>query len=291
MLRDGGTEKAGRPWRFVAAYYAIACGVSWLVWLPLVLGQDGLRVLRVAPPLPLTIGLGTLGPLVGCYLTHRAQTGNWRAVSLVSADARRLAWILLGPALVFLCWFVVLPSLVSKGSPVSWHWHPRALAALPGSMFGASLLAGPLFEEFGWRGFLQPRLQDLLPSWAAALCVGLLWAAWHGPLFLVPGWSSASPFTFLLIMTGLSVMMALGFNASGQVLPVAILMHSAFNGSPSALGGYLEEVLLRDYPPADWSIAAAFLLGGAVATLLTRGRLLADGSHFMGTASSSKRTA
>ena len=62
--------------RPVAIYYAIACGVSWLLWAPLVLGQDGLRLLRIAPPVPVSIGVGTLGPLAACYLAHWLRAGN-----------------------------------------------------------------------------------------------------------------------------------------------------------------------------------------------------------------------
>jgi len=261
--------------RFAAMYCAIACGVSWLLWLPLVLGQDGLRVLRIAPSVPISVGLGTLGPLVACYLTHRVQTGNWRAVRLFSPDMLRLAWLLLGPALVGFCWFIVFPRLVSEGNPISWRWHPGARLAVVGAMFGLNLLAGPLFEEFGWRGFLQSHLQELLPPWLAAICVGFMWAAWHSPLFLVEGWTSASPLVFLLVMTGMSLVLAVGFNASGQLVPVAVLMHSAFNTAPRALGNYLQGVALRSYPPGDWLAAGAFLISGAAMVLVTGGKLLA----------------
>jgi membrane protease YdiL (CAAX protease family) len=146
-------------------------------------------------------------------------------------------------------------------------------------MFGPNLLAGPLFEEFGWRGFLQSRLQEFVPPWFAAVCVGLMWAAWHSPLFLVAGWTSSSPLVFLLIMTGVSLVVAVGFNASGQLVPVAVLMHSAFNASPRALGDYLQGVAVRSYPPGDWLVAAAFLIAGAGVALLTGGKLLANGPH------------
>ena len=53
-------------------------------------------------------------------------------------------------------------------------------------------------------------------------------------------------------------------------------MHSAFNAAPQALGDDLRGVALREYPPGDWLIAGAFLLGGAVAVLATRGELFAS---------------
>ncbi|HZS53921.1 MAG TPA: hypothetical protein VFA65_05930 [Bryobacteraceae bacterium] len=48
------------------------------------------------------------------------------------------------------------------GSPATWHWHP-VMNGLLGSMFNYNRLGGSLFEEFGWHGFLQPRLQQVMP--------------------------------------------------------------------------------------------------------------------------------
>jgi membrane protease YdiL (CAAX protease family) len=107
-------------------------------------------------------------------------------------------------------------------------------------------------------GLLQSRLQQILPFSAAAVCVGVLWAAWHLPLFLFRGWSSAPPAVFVLIMIGLSLVMAFAFNVSGGSVAVAILMHSAFNASPRFLEGYLNSVPTRDYPSAKSSSLLPF---------------------------------
>jgi hypothetical protein len=142
-------------------------------------------------------------------------------------------------------------------------------------MFNYNLFGGPLFEEFGWRGFLQTRLQQVLPPWIAAICVGIMWAAWHLPLFLV-GWSSASPLIFTFIVVGLSVIMAFAFNASGRAVAVAILMHSAFNASPSFLPSYLGSTTIRDYPPSEVLLGFSFLLLAVAAVVFTGGRLFAE---------------
>jgi membrane protease YdiL (CAAX protease family) len=141
-------------------------------------------------------------------------------------------------------------------------------------MFNYNLFGGPLFEEFGWRGFLQSRLQEVLPPWIAAICVGILWGIWHFPLFLV-GWSSASPAAFMLITVALSVIMAFAFNASGRALLVAIMMHSAFNASSRFLPGFLGKVPTREHPSAEVFIGCSFLLVAAAAVIFTRGRISA----------------
>lgn len=37
-------------------------------------------------------------------------------------------------------------------------------------------------EELGWRGYLTPKLEELMPTPAAVTVTGIIWALWHGPL-------------------------------------------------------------------------------------------------------------
>lgn len=53
--------------------------------------------------------------------------------------------------------------------------------------FGYTMVSGPLSEEFGWRGFAQPRLRLGLGRVRTALVLGLCWGLWHLPLFFLPG--------------------------------------------------------------------------------------------------------
>jgi len=42
-------------------------------------------------------------------------------------------------------------------------------------------------EEFGWRGFLLPRLRRLLPPVVAVPVMAVIWGGWHLPMFFVAG--------------------------------------------------------------------------------------------------------
>lgn len=257
----------------VALYYAIACGWAWLVWIPLVLGQGGLKLIPVHVSLPLFVCIGTLGPTFGCFIAHRVETGNWKAVRLVPRDRWRWLWLLVGPILVLVVFFIIFPTLFSKGNPTGWHWHPAALLGIWVPMFNYNLFGGPLFEEFGWRGFLLARFQKEMAPWAAAICVGVMWATWHLPLFLLAGWSSASFPTFMLILTGLTILMAYALNASGKAVLVAILMHSAFNASSRFIGPFLGNTPTREHPSPTLLIGFAFLAAAVIVIAFTRGRL------------------
>jgi CAAX protease family protein len=45
---------------------------------------------------------------------------------------------------------------------------------------------GPVGEEFGWRGFLQPKLQSKFGPLYASLLIGTIWGFWHLPSFFAP---------------------------------------------------------------------------------------------------------
>jgi membrane protease YdiL (CAAX protease family) len=259
----------------VLLFFAIACGFAWLAWMPLVLGPAGLKLHQHPVSLPVSACIGTLGPLLACFISHRVQTADWQAVRLLPRSRLQMIWLIAGPLLVFFCFFLLFPAFISKGNPRAWHWHVSALVGLWVPTFNYNLFGGPLFEEFGWRGFLQSQLQQVLPPWIAAICVGIMWAAWHLPLFLV-GWSSASPLVFTFIVVGLSVLIAFAFNASGRAVVVAILMHSAFNASPSLFPSFLGSVPTREHPPAELLLACSFLMTAIAVVMVTRGRLFAS---------------
>lgn len=48
-------------------------------------------------------------------------------------------------------------------------------------------LAGPLSEEFGWRGYVQPSLRQYYGRVAVTVVLGAAWGLWHVPLFFREG--------------------------------------------------------------------------------------------------------
>jgi membrane protease YdiL (CAAX protease family) len=137
---------------------------------------------------------------------------------------------------------------------IGWRWYLAALAlVILGStgqitlnyLFGHSfdfslfltqlpsflplILIGPLSEELGWRGYAQTRLQKRWNPLISGLVVGMVWAFWHLPLFLVIGTSQHElhiPFAgFFCGVTAVSVLMAYLHNHTHGSIWTAIFFH------------------------------------------------------------------
>ena len=51
------------------------------------------------------------------------------------------------------------------------------------------MIIGGGLEEIGWRGFLQPTLEKMMPFWLSAIVVGVIHGLWHLPLYFIHGTS------------------------------------------------------------------------------------------------------
>lgn len=93
------------------------------------------------------------------------------------------------------------------------------------------LLIG-LGEEYGWRGFALPKLQQKQNALVASLILGLVWGFWHFPSYLIGvGVPLDMPFdAFMVWVIGATILMTWVYNNTQSVL-MAILMHMAANAT------------------------------------------------------------
>lgn len=91
------------------------------------------------------------------------------------------------------------------------------------------VILGPLSEEFGWRGFLQKRVNAEFSPVIGSTIIGVVWALWHLPLFYLPGTSQHDfniPFLpFLVSLVFTSYIYTFVYIKSHQSLFSAILLH------------------------------------------------------------------
>lgn len=147
----------------------------------------------------------------------------------------------------------------------SWRWYLFSLLVYPftitivivlGVIFGMTTVNGNLstllpvfiagiasqiiprmvfamFEEWGWRGYLEPRLTALgVPDLRRHLFVGLIWAIWHFPLILSTDYTQIHYAVFLPIFVIGVMLTAIVYGqlrkASGTVW-TSVLMHGVAN--------------------------------------------------------------
>lgn len=125
--------------------------------------------------------------------------------------------------------------MASTGADVS--TMPPAGVIL-GATFAFSLFAGPAIngvfgfgEEFGWRGYLLPKLMGLGKFKAYAL-VGVIWGLWHAPLVLVRFNYPGYPMLGVLGMAALTTAIGIYINELTLRNRSSILagwIHGAFN--------------------------------------------------------------
>ena len=100
------------------------------------------------------------------------------------------------------------------------------LLVLPLNFFLAFL---PFFgEEYGWRYYLTPVLQQRFGKRRGVLLLGVLWGLWHLPLnlfFYSPETSLQSLAAQLVVCITMAVFFTFGYEVCGQNLWVPVLLH------------------------------------------------------------------
>ena len=106
---------------------------------------------------------------------------------------------------------------------------PRSLFLAQLGSFLPLLILGPLSEEIGWRGYALGRLQTRWNALISSLIIGMVWALWHLPLFLMVGTSQHElglPFIgFLVGFLANSILYTWLYNNTKQSIWSAILLH------------------------------------------------------------------
>ena len=177
--------------RFPIRFFIATFVWSWLLWIPLALCGQG--VIAVSPKLlsgmtmPVAI-LGAFGPLAGALFSLRKEQGKGSAIQYLRSFLDiRLGW----KAYVY-------PLLILGGSTaIAWllpefYGEERLPMLFPSVWIFIPYLVMMIFlgggqEEFGWRGYALPRLEERYGIWIANILLGIVWAFWHLPLWFIPG--------------------------------------------------------------------------------------------------------
>lgn len=252
------------------AFYGLALGFSWLVWLPLWWPASGIEGSSISP---LRQGLGAHGPLVAAFLVTALDSG-WRGCGDL---ARRCLpakgsgfWLLVGfvGPLAMLCGARALAGWIGASETAPPAPGFPDLAAPAYYLFALATYA--LGEETGWRGYALARLQSRHSAVVSTLLLSLAWALWHLPL-LVRGPTGAVDLLgwFGSLLAGSFVLTWLYNESCGSLLAVT-LFHAgvdlAFQSRPTsrfALGAMVALIVLWAAAVLLWT-RPALARGGRV---------------------------
>lgn len=182
---------------------------------------------------------------------RRWRTGwHWYAVALL-------------PALAMTTMALLLALTSSEFRPSILDSSDRSGILL--SALGPALLVGAI-EEIGWTGFAAPHLRSRHSILATGLVIGVVWGAWHFPLFWQPGsFSGTLPFVILMTMLFSWLppfrVLLVWVHDRTQSLPVTMLMHAAVSFvaiavRPEGLTGTRLLTSLLAPPAAMWLLLA-----------------------------------
>ena len=267
-----------------AAFLVILYPISWVLFLPSVLGKSGVGLLAIDIPAQVGILLVTVIGLTGvAFLVTRIADGK-SGTRALRRHYHRFGvgplWYLLailGAPLLFLAAAVATRGL-NAVAPIGRHLSEVPAVYLLNVVVIAILIS--VWEEGAWMAFLTARLQRRWgPVWAS-VAVAPLFGFIHFPLFFVTGGliDGGRPqglhvieyalYLLILFSVPVRILVTWMFNATGGSIPVVALLHASIDTTASGAVGS------AFYPGVDGRLLYVALAVVALAVaVITRGRL------------------
>lgn len=239
----------------------------------------GLDALLGTPPEEsLGLLLWLISPLAVSFLLRFFAGDGWADLGIRPRLKENARWYLVSLLVYVVGTALVLLLGVTSGATALTGASMGAMSGAFAVAFGM-LFFKNIFEEFGWRGYLAPKVYTL--GWntlAAHGFVGLVWAAWHVPYYLfllapadLASYTSRSMITFIpFVFVGLvaaSIVYGEIRLLTHSVWP-AVLMHAVGNACTTVLiqQGMIEmtgnrEFLVTPGPEGVLSIIFIALVG------------------------------
>ncbi|HEY5729101.1 MAG TPA: CPBP family intramembrane glutamic endopeptidase [Anaerolineales bacterium] len=248
--------------------------LMFLYTWPFDLSNSGILPFKVPFVVGLTLGWGFI--FVSLFMTwltlgKDAMKTFFKRFFLWRVDWKWwLAALLLLPALrfasVFLTsWLTRVPvdfshPMIRDVVPLDW---PLLAMLLPWILFEV-LING---EEWGWRGYVLPRLQAKYNALVSSLIVGAIWSVWHLPKFMGTGLGSERSFLwFTIAHLALAILYTWLYNNTRGSLLLVVLFHATGNtaavllpGEFAVPGGIVENLVIVLYVVA--AVIVTFLAG------------------------------
>lgn len=251
---------------YVGITFALSWGYCFLLLYPTLNGESLSGVPSIIAQLmtAAVMFFPAIGVLLTRLVTKEGFKDSWLKLNLnKNLKTYLLAWF--GPGiLTFLgmgLYFLLFPNdldpsfsyfiavLESAGAPMETLPIPigllMAIQCIQGLFMAPILNFVTCFgEEWGWRGYLLPKLTKQLSTIPSLLISGVIWGLWHAPLTAIghnygvgyPGFPFTGIAMMCLFCIVLGIFMSYVTLKTGSCIP-AILAHGAINGI-AAIGIY-----------------------------------------------------
>ena len=217
-------------------FFALTFALSWSIWIPLTLSHFGVGPFHIAESTSNIVRLlGVLMPAVSAIILTAHIGGRSALLNLFSCLVFwRVHWKWWLAAVAGQPILLGLAALIYNLTASDWTIVPEAPASYVVFIVNVIiLLIATLGEEIGWRGVALPGLQQQHSAFRSSLILGLLWAAWHIPFWLLLDsfdqfGSSYLLLNFLFVLP-LTFYITWFFNHSSQSVLLAVMLHLTFN--------------------------------------------------------------
>jgi membrane protease YdiL (CAAX protease family) len=269
----------------VLSFFSLAFGLSWFLWMPYILSDHGLGL---EPDIKIPggpLGSQLIGMLPGAYVGPLGAAFVVTTITEGREGLRRWSHRLTHWRVGWKWFFAVLLSvpavilIAPLAMPKTWgHLSTPSVMVvvvyIP--LLIMQFLTTATAEEPGWRDFALPRLQDRFGPLLGTVVLGVLWGAWHLPLFLTewggPDVTWHTPVLFVVGCVPMSLVMTWVFNRTRQSVPLVMLLHAGINTTYSLVMPEVYTNLTNNTDVAIGQLIASAAVS-AVLIIVTKGRL------------------
>jgi uncharacterized protein len=254
-------------WWEVILFVVLAYGLAWAWSGVFLLPYLGDLLTRSTTPTDILERLGPgatlptmLTPMISALIMRLfvSKEGLKGSLGLLRSPKYYLAALVLPPVFVTAVVFVVQSLGLGEFSWSQATWSVYLMLLL----IGLPLTLFTFGEEYGWRGYLLPRLLPLGEITASVL-LGMIWGVWHLPLLLAglnyPGvnvWLAIIVFTFVTV--ALTFTYTWFYVASSGSVLVAAVFHASTNQFSDTF--WVPPLLLGANPFAPSLVSAVLIM-------------------------------